>query len=288
MDSFQGRESAVVIVDMVAAKEGLRKAREEEPDEDVEDVGTEDYIKVGAVTNHVRDPSRLNVALTRGKDGTIVVCQAALLTSTFKAGRTKVTNALSNMIGDAASRKLLVDDHRDDSHPASVKGRADKSTTKLRMEQEKQQEVDLGFIADGVRRWNAMRYNPGLPEAEPVKYYRTPTGHTTRPIGDPKLAAEADAYDEQMQLEQAKDASKVTEANREENERNLRLGVQEFLGLPEQPSTTDTAMEVESQGNGGGAEAGEDSDVEEEMEEEIEVADAYKDVDAGGGEDQFE
>ena len=41
----------------------------------------------------------LNVALTRGKDSTIVICQAALLASTFKTGRSKETNSLTNMIG---------------------------------------------------------------------------------------------------------------------------------------------------------------------------------------------
>ena len=51
-DSFKGRESAVVIVDTVAAKDGLRKSRQEIPEilDDAETVGTQDYTKVGAVT----------------------------------------------------------------------------------------------------------------------------------------------------------------------------------------------------------------------------------------------
>ena len=124
-DSFQGKESAVVIVDVVAAKEGLEKFQsgDQEIPDDEEDIGTDDCIRVGALTNHLRDPNRLNVALTRGKDSTFVVCQAALLSSTSKAGRSKQANALANMIGDAEGRKLLVEDSRDDSHPDTAEGR---------------------------------------------------------------------------------------------------------------------------------------------------------------------
>ena len=290
VDSFNGRESAVVIVDLVAAKERLRRSRPEEQEipDDEGDVGTEDYIKVGAVTNHVRDPNRLNVALTRGRDSTIVICQAALLASTFKSRRGKLKNALSNMIGDAESRNLLVEHNRDDSHPDSVKGRADKSTTELRTEQEKQKEVDFDLIRNSTRRWHAVKFLNALPPAEPAKYYRTPTGHTTRPIGEPKLAAEADAYDEQMQLEQAKDASKDTEAAREENEMALNLGVKESLGLTGQSSTMDSGMDVDAQGNEDSQNAGghlsepvgsEDGDVE----DDADIADEYWDMDQSGG-----
>ena len=294
VDSLQGRESEVIIVDIVAAKDGLRRSRPEEQETpvDEEDVGTEDFVKVGAVTHHVREPNRLNVALTRGKDATIVVCQAALLSSTFKANRGKTLNALFNMIGDAESRKVLLEDKRIDSHPESVKARAQKSAAKLLKEEAEQKKVDLTFIATSSRRWADVRSKKAFLPAEPVKYYRTPAGHTARPIGAPKLVAEADAHDERVQLEQAKAASKATEAAREDNEKTLNLGVQESLGSSEQPPTNDSGMEVDAQGTAITAEdeglvSESSSDGDDEMKDEKEVDERFRHLVAGGGKDQF-
>ena len=69
MDSFQGKEPQIVIVDMVAAKDNLGKeaGEPEADDEDGEkDPGTEDFVKIGRVTSHVRRANRLNAAHTRG------------------------------------------------------------------------------------------------------------------------------------------------------------------------------------------------------------------------------
>ena len=73
VDSFQGNESQIVTVDRVAAQgnfgEDEREPEAEADDEEGdEDPGTEDFIKAGRVTGHVRSANRLNVALTRGQD----------------------------------------------------------------------------------------------------------------------------------------------------------------------------------------------------------------------------
>ena len=102
VDAFQGKDSGVVFVDTVIAKENLSHQPTIENDaEDENDNGSGDYIRTGAVTGFVRDPKRLYVALTRGKDETIVVCQGTLLVSTLGGVRGKQYNALANMTADS-------------------------------------------------------------------------------------------------------------------------------------------------------------------------------------------
>ncbi len=121
MDSYQGNEARIAIVDFVAAKDRLQgtlTAGQDTP-KDAEDLGGEDYIKVGAITGHVRSPNRLNVALTRGKDCTMVVCQAALIAASHRKGRGQQQNALYNMINYARMRKCVVLNTTEDMHSES-------------------------------------------------------------------------------------------------------------------------------------------------------------------------
>ena len=121
VDACQSRESRVIIVDMVAAKDKIRAVttKDDQPD-DEEDTGTEEYVKAGVVTGHVRNPARLNVALTRGQDSTIVVCQAGLLASTARMNRGKKYNAVANMVGDAKGRGCIITASRCRGIPAKV------------------------------------------------------------------------------------------------------------------------------------------------------------------------
>ena len=149
VDAFQGRESQIVIVDMVAARDRMmHKPTEEETPDDLEDREGEDYIKAGSITSHVRSPNRLNVALTRGKNATIVVCQAALLRSHFRKNRGKLYNAVANMIGDAKTRSCIIHDYTEDSHPSAVEFREKMDKRKFERERAAQRQTDLGFIAD--------------------------------------------------------------------------------------------------------------------------------------------
>ena len=130
VDSFQGNESQIVIVDIVAAKgnfgederepEAEAEADDEEGDEDPE---TEDFIEAGRVSGHVRSANRLNVALTRGQDATIVVCRADLLAGCLKKNLGEHYIAVVSMIGDAQERKCVHVNFTEDPHPASVKRR---------------------------------------------------------------------------------------------------------------------------------------------------------------------
>ena len=199
VDAFQGRESTIVIVDLVTAKDKFgAPARVEDDTDDPEDHGGEDYIKVGVVTAHVRSPNRLNVALTRGKDAIIVVCQASLCSATFKKNRGKQYNALANMIGNAKGRNCFLMDPAEDSHEDAVKAREEMDEKQLRRDRERQRARNLEFITKARENWNMIRDSPALNrmgDHQDYQRYRTRGGHTTRPIGNPALIEKADAYD---------------------------------------------------------------------------------------------
>ena len=294
VDSFQGRESGVVIVDTVVAKAGLVRTLNDDTVDDPEDLGTEDYVKMGEVTRHVRDANRLNVALTRDENATIVVCQAGLLSSVARPHRGKKNNALPNMIGNAMDRKCIVDDYTEDSHADSVAVRAKIGEQKFLDERAEQRQQFLGFISKSQNRWQTIKSLPAIPDAEPVRYYRTRKGHTTRPIGDAGLVKKADAYDEE-QIRLAAEASKATEAARQENERALQLGVFQSLDPPQEGviSEDPSAMNVDREGEGqDDAEAAKDvgylSGTEDENDEdEDKVAPEYEGMDAGMEEDNY-
>ena len=227
VDACQSRESRVIIVDMVAAKDKIRAVtmKDDSPD-DEEDTGTEEYVKAGVVTGHVRNPARLNVALTRGQDTCIVVCQAGLLASTARVNRGKQYNAVANMVGDAQGRRCILTDLMQDSHPDAVEHREKIGEKKADAERTTQEARSLEFIAEGKERWRSLRYQAALPAADPLPRYRTRRGDTTRPIGNPVVIAEADAHDEeQKQLADAEAASLATAAIEEEDRRTLELAV---------------------------------------------------------------
>lgn len=247
VDAFQGREARIVIVDTVAAKDKYKDptAKEESAAEDDEDRGGEDYIKVGTVTTHVRSPNRLNVALTRGKDATIVVCQAALLVAATRKNRGKQYNAVANMIGDAKGRDCWMDDRTEDSHPKSVDSRARMDEKSLNRERVRQWNRDLEFIAEGKLNWKDTKKTRAIPLEAPFNQYRTRGGHTTRPIGNPELTAKADAYDvEQERIRLAKEASLATAAAKAEEQRAFDLAIKESLGSSTHPPAAEAATEA--------------------------------------------
>ena len=118
-------------------------------------------------------------------------------------------------------------------------------------ERKTQETRSLDFIAEGKERWRALRYKSALPPADPLPRYRTRRGETTRPIGNPKVIAEADAHDEeQKQLAAAEAASLATAAREEEDRRTLELGVEMSLdssaGNGQPGATTEQASETDA------------------------------------------
>ena len=247
VDSFQGREARIIIVDMVAAKDNLvdSTVREEDTAEDDEDIGTEDYVKVGTVTGHVRSPNRLNVALTRGRDATIVLCQAALLVASTRKKRGKQYNAPANMIGNARDRNCLFEDSTEDSHPDSVALRQQLGEKRVADERAAKRRTTLDFIAEGRANWKMLSNLAAIPKAAPFKHYRTRQGHTTRPIGNPELVAKADAHDAELEanrIEAARVASIATAEAEAENKRALDLALKESLGSSQFPPLPPAAI----------------------------------------------
>lgn len=241
VDAFQGREARVVIVDMVAAKDNIHlqptnMLGEEADDED--DTGGEDYIKMGTATGHVRTSNRLNVALTRGQDATVVICQSSLLSSTCKKARGKQYNATSNMVTDAIERRCLLEVNIEDMHPDSVAKREKLGRQETERRQEQARKQDLRFVSDARRNWRNLQLLKAIPQAEPLPLYRKGAEHTSRPIGNSKLVARADKYDEEKRIEQQKRIEEqqkldraIAESNDNmaidvENERTLQLGTQ--------------------------------------------------------------
>ena len=232
MDAYLGNQAKIVIVDMVAAKDSATNGpprSDENTADDAEDAGGEDYIKVGTVTAHVRSPNRLNVALTRGQDGVIVVCQAGLLSNTIRKERGKQSNALTNMIGDARGRNCILENYTEDMHPTSVRIRAGLGQKKVDDGRRVQRIDDLTLISASMNNWRNTKQSPAIPLGQKVKYYRTRGGHTTRPIGNRVIAAEADAFDKEV--ERAKEASLQSLEHDAELGQAIQASL-EYPGLP--------------------------------------------------------
>ena len=152
VNAFQGRESRIIITDMVAARDNLEyQPRVDMADAELDeaDTGGEDYVKVGAITAHVRSPNRLNVALTRGKDATWVVCQAALLASIARPKRGKLVNSISNMITDTQDCNYILTNVHEDNHPEIISDREKLNLHQIEQRRRKQAQNDLKFIPVG-------------------------------------------------------------------------------------------------------------------------------------------
>ena len=117
VDSYQGQEADVVLLDLVAANAVVDGG----PAGSVEDPLTPGNVK-GRASGHVTDPHRLNVGLTRGRSACIVFCQeATCLAVAEEAGASEKRKATAAMIQDAWKRKCLVrlEDIEDD-HPDAI------------------------------------------------------------------------------------------------------------------------------------------------------------------------
>ncbi|KAL8933193.1 MAG: hypothetical protein Q9211_005916 [Gyalolechia sp. 1 TL-2023] len=131
VDSFQGGESPVVILDTVVAKDFpdyvAKQTRADGADDGAEPQSGHKY---GTVTAFSRDPHRLCVALTRAMDGCIVVGQQTLLLQTLKRSKDATYNTLSRMVLDAHKRNLISTDLAHiDTHPSAIKERQEMTKT---------------------------------------------------------------------------------------------------------------------------------------------------------------
>ncbi|KAL8789420.1 MAG: hypothetical protein Q9213_001177 [Squamulea squamosa] len=114
-DAFQGRESRVVILDLVSAS---RLAAYVGPG------GVYPVDQYGTASSFVKDFHRINLALTRARDGLIVVGQWARFNRS--SGRTEESNTLLRMSEDALKRKLVCIEDLEDVNPKSVRQRRER------------------------------------------------------------------------------------------------------------------------------------------------------------------
>ena len=119
VDGFQGAENHFVILDIVVAHLGRKTALVQRPGpnvmDDNQDNGTEaSGSPQSGPSAFVRDVGRLCCALTRAKDGLVVVSRASCLTI-LRAKGSKLTpsrSAIADMFLDAHERKLVFADDR--------------------------------------------------------------------------------------------------------------------------------------------------------------------------------
>lgn len=272
VDSFQGKEGQIVILDMVIARDvllshaetpktrkrvgeakGKKPATEELEDSSDDDYGQESVIREGYVSKHVRNPNQLNVSLTRGIDGTFVLCQTSLLHATLKLSRGKKYNCLANMVNDADNRKCVTLNTQLDMHPDAVRYR--QSTSEANMEQsrrEKERET-LEFIKQGKHYWRVNSHKEQPTGFEKTDVYHNSKGRTTRPIGNPALVAQADQHDREVEERRREEAER--RRVQEEADRQLAQAVHNSLEYPQLPKAAKVdTMDTTSDSQVAGAE----------------------------------
>ena len=195
--SFQGQETGVAIVDMVAASKEFDKLK---LNSEIVEAGSS-YI---TISGHVKNANRICVALSRGKYGLFAFCQVALLLATYDSSQSKRANIAYQLASDALGRELVYDDFETlDSHPNALKERASWPLLKKAQEEERAKSAQLKFIGDKIRQARKARkpeklqplQAPSTPKPTPTPVHKTMSGMTTRPIGPENIVKPADEYD---------------------------------------------------------------------------------------------
>lgn len=140
-----------------------------------------DFVKTGTLTGHTRNPNRLNVALTRAKDGLVVVCQERFLCANPFSKKGKYLNSLMNMVTNARQRFLTYSmTEFEDLHPyagALIRKKGESEVRKLRSDTDSK----YGFIEQAKKASAQLRKQKSA-RAIDVPEYRTLQGLTTRPL----------------------------------------------------------------------------------------------------------
>lgn len=167
VDAFQGRESPVIILDFVVAREydnyDPSRAFELPATDTAEDAAADDEMvdpdistgqRYPIVTPFARDYHRTCVGLTRAMDGLILVGQQTLLLHTTNTTKDTLWNTQSAMIRDLNKRELIYSDLTTlDSHPDAVKEREAMSAAEKMMQEQRTSEANrFAFIDEMVKR----------------------------------------------------------------------------------------------------------------------------------------
>ena len=263
VNSFQSKESSIIIVDMVSARDHLmfkgmkanRLVREQLENE--MDNGSDGYLKLCTITGHMRNGNRLNVAPTRAMNGLVVVCQESLLWRGIQGteNRDKHYNAVANMCGNARVRNCyLGDDQTEDSHPQSLELHAKWKVEDIQTIRQRELYLNLGFIQDLKQATRDLR-NQKTDRSIKVPKYRTAKGHTTRPIEESPTVVAAEEHDREQERLAKEEAEMALASHRSaasaEEEEQLRVakalsesqGNKEFPALPSSSKGNHDGME---------------------------------------------
>lgn len=103
IDASQGKQSSIVLLDLVAAKE--RQAGS----------GAMELI-----SSFAQQKNRINVAITRAKHALFVFCHGDSIDATSKVVRGQEQSCLVNLWNDARDRGIIAEDKSPDDHPEAV------------------------------------------------------------------------------------------------------------------------------------------------------------------------
>ena len=199
VDSYQRKRAVFACLDMVAAypvTEGKMLATVNEEDADAPNAGK--FLNVEAASSHVTNPHRLCVAMTRATCGLFTFCQTATLVGAYKPSRSDYQNALFKMVENAQERGLIYRDRvHFDTHPAALKEVAHLDAFNTRMQQERQDEQQLLFVENVLRKARTQRH---VPEQEgtriPEPRLTAPTSSRRAPYALPKRPTTRSLYPE--------------------------------------------------------------------------------------------
>ncbi|KAL8659587.1 MAG: hypothetical protein Q9202_007054 [Teloschistes flavicans] len=107
VDAFQGNEAPVIVFDTVLTRESALQGKKFSQNLNADFNEDSSYGKVNNISMYGRNPHRLNVAGTRGRDGYIVVGQMELITRHFRKALSKLANTLYYMGSDLWEKKLV-------------------------------------------------------------------------------------------------------------------------------------------------------------------------------------
>ena len=175
VDSYQGKEKDVVILDKAAAnpKAGLKgtpdtdvRGKEADEEEAASSPGSKGSRRYDHISRYAKDKNRLNVGLTRAHFALVVIMQVAGALRTSKQNPTKTVeySDLCALVKDAAARAVIYNDiTSEDDHPEAIAARKRQDEKVSISNRELLQSEALAFIRSAVEKSHLGQkgQNPG-------------------------------------------------------------------------------------------------------------------------------